>query len=141
MKLRRRVLVLYVLATALGLVGYAGFHAYVFSPPGVNREGFDRIRVGMTRREVEAVLGGPAGVRRGPERSYLAPDGVFNIAPAETVPPQADADFYLHCETWYGADDQFVLVSFRPDGTLRDKMFIRMFDPSLLKRIRQRLGL
>jgi hypothetical protein len=32
-------------------------------PPGITKENFDRIEVGMTRAEIEAILGGPANGR------------------------------------------------------------------------------
>jgi hypothetical protein len=64
MKRKRLLLVLAALA-ALAVAGTA-----VLWPrrPRVTREKFDRIREGMTRADVEAILGPPGDYRNGPTR-------------------------------------------------------------------------
>ena len=58
---RSRVLVLGLVVAVLGLVGSACWWWLFALPRGVNRDGFERIRVGMTLQDVEAILGGPSG--------------------------------------------------------------------------------
>jgi hypothetical protein len=44
--------------------------ALLLPSPGVTKENFDRIEVGMVRSDVEAIFGGPAYVRRPHDRFY-----------------------------------------------------------------------
>src|SRR6516162_1977409 len=55
MPTRRRLLVAFVACVAFGFVGVY----MVWRPTAITWENFDRIRVGMTLEQVEAILGGP----------------------------------------------------------------------------------
>jgi hypothetical protein len=54
----------------VGLLVLAGVGAFVLWPraPRVTRENFDRIKEGMTRAEVEAILGPPGDYSSGPTK-------------------------------------------------------------------------
>src|SRR5258708_730719 len=68
----RRWTLLVVLAVGLiALVGVAAFVAWP-RPDRVTRENFDRIKVGMSRTEVEAILGPQGDYTTGPTNDSIA---------------------------------------------------------------------
>jgi hypothetical protein len=76
----------------------------VFSQPTINREAFDRIRIGMTRRELYECLGGEPG-------HYAAGFVVYS-----------DGDkHFAEDEWWYGDDGAIGVI--RGGGNVRGKEF------------------
>jgi outer membrane protein assembly factor BamE (lipoprotein component of BamABCDE complex) len=61
MKRKRLLLILICLASVL-LSGYLALRLMSLSNDKITQENFDKIKLGMTENEVEALLGGPAGV-------------------------------------------------------------------------------
>jgi hypothetical protein len=90
---------------------------FFLRPAGINRQGFDLIQVGMSQRDVEAILGGPPGVYGQPE-DYLE----CSCLPLSSVTPETDGNGYRG-EAWY-ARGRLICVYFRPDGTVADKGFV-----------------
>ena len=94
--------------------------------PGINRENFERIREGMAREAVEALLGGPAQLR-------------FPMSLAAGKPLPTDVQFK---EEWR-SEEAIVSVDFRANGTVALRGFHEVSpapQPSLLQRILRRLG-
>ena len=112
MKNRKRWLALGLFVAVLGLIGYAGWRHFYGLPPGINRDGFEQIQVGMTRPEVEAILGEPP--------MQLDPGG----------------------NAWWCMDNGgvFVLVRFNQNGKVEDKDFSDEGALSLLDRIWLKIG-
>jgi hypothetical protein len=128
-------MVLAALAAVVLAASFGWWH--LFHPPGIDRRGFDRIRAGMSRREVEAILGGPPGDYRDQIRY---PRGGCCL-PRESFPPETDVGGY-RAEEWT-ADEREVTVYFGADGTVADKGFLdySLPPPSSWERLRQWLGL
>jgi hypothetical protein len=84
-----------------------GMVAAVVVPPGPRpgRAAFDRVRVGMTRAEVRAAVGGPPGDYAGGSR------GPYTCFPQNHLP---DGHLPWEYSQWY-ADDAMLLVAFRDE--------------------------
>jgi hypothetical protein len=107
-------------------------------PTQVTRASCDRIRVGMSRTEVEAILGGPPGDYRtgptvGPEFDqsfrtvvHSAWTGPLPPAPTSVMPLPTIKDWPpiepLAYDTWQ-RDAGNVYVTFSPEGVVRIKSF------------------
>jgi hypothetical protein len=99
---------------------------YISSPrrPMASQEDCGRIKIGMTRAEVEHVLGGPPGdYRTGPS----------------VPPPLPYGNRYMSWDEWQG-DGGFVFIQFDDDGRVFDKAHFDLMprQPSLIDRIRPR---
>jgi hypothetical protein len=132
MKPHRKLLV--PLAAVVLAASVAWWH--ILHPPGINRRGFDRIRVSMTRPEVEALLGGPPGDYPAGGRA----PGESCAHPLECVAPETDVSTYRP-EAWT-AGERWLCVYFRADGTVADKEYLdfSLPPPSPWLRLRRWLG-
>jgi hypothetical protein len=107
-------------------------------PSGINRQGFDMIRPGMSRRDVEAILGGPPG-----DYTHAGYNQLDTACfPLVSVGPESDV---CGCrrETWRCCG-RLVAVYFRDGEAVADKEFLdfeMILQQSLLQRIRHRVGL
>jgi hypothetical protein len=110
-----------VLAVSL-LVGAGAIIAFRPLPPPIDRASFDRIKVGMPKREVEAILGGPPGnyttktVISSPRRGVLSEPG--------------------NKQSWLG-NEGMVLVRFDDRGAVTWKRFVdvAVFEETFLERL------
>jgi len=71
--------------------------------PGVTKENFDRIEIGMTRTEVEAILGSPG---RAEGKRMIWSDEQTHAG----VLIRIDEEQRVQRKTWYGDDDRSVLT-------------------------------
>ena len=119
-------------AAAVAAVFAAPVGWWLLQPPGISRAGFERIRVGMTRREVEAILGEPEGRYRGTMAGRII----------EEIPPAPDSGDDGYSALWTNGYE-YVFVDYRPDGTVARKRYIRMDGrhPTLIDRLKAWLGL
>jgi hypothetical protein len=105
--MRRRRLRWVLALAGLGVVIVAGAVVLWPHPPSrITRENFDRIKVGMSRPEVEAILGPPGDYRMGPTLYFL-----------DVISPKGSLPFLIHnpADRWeseIGAIDVF----FGPTG-------------------------
>jgi hypothetical protein len=77
--------------------------------PGLTRANYERIREGMTRQEVESLLGGPPGnYSRIPDKEA----GLWTIDPSR---PDLNRQFFIGREVWIG-DELAVAVWFDDKG-------------------------
>jgi hypothetical protein len=131
---KRRQLLVALVAVA-GLTLLAGWWYFV-RPPGINRRGFDRIRTGMSRPEVEALLGGPPGDYTVRSRA----PGESCAHPLECVSPETDVSNY-RSEAWTDGE-RTVCVYFHAGGTVADKEYMdfSLPPPTLWERVRRWLG-
>jgi hypothetical protein len=99
-----------LLVTALALI--------LFLPrqPRITETNLNRVRPGMTRPEVEAILGGPPGFYAGGP-TLLLPDECHRVISDEIVP-----DSML--ERWWG-DDGALSVTFNPSGRVIGSQWCR----------------
>jgi hypothetical protein len=113
-------------AGAVVLLALAGLLAWVACPrAGVTRANYERIREGMTRRQVEALLGGPADdlAERGQDLPLL-------------LGPDEDA---LIGDLWAG-EEATIIVAFGSDGRVARKQLVRALpEESLRDRLRRLL--
>jgi hypothetical protein len=134
--MRRRTRHLPLIAlTAAAAIGF--LVAWVLWPrTAITRENYERIHVGMTRAEVEAILGGPARDETGgwwPRvRGRWEDDG--------GRPPEADEA--LRSDIWE-SDGLNIWVQSDGDGRVRRKAFspVSLYLGSPLTVLRSRLGL
>jgi hypothetical protein len=126
---------LIVALVVLAVVIAAGAAALWARPAQVTRASCDRIRVGMSRAEVESLLGGPPGdyrtgpTKMGPESEESLPMAVpsepLPSEPSSPTPPPtinwALIKPHASC-TWQG-DTGFIDVTFSPEGVVRIKSF------------------
>src|SRR4051794_35801850 len=103
-----------VLAAACVAVGLA-----VRDPSGITETNCGRIRPGMDRAEVEALMGGRSTLRA---RTLTTPDG---------------ADASGTAEVWQDAGGS-VRVTFDPGGRVTDAFFVESQDASLWRRLRHK---
>jgi hypothetical protein len=116
-KLRRLLIVLAVALVALAGVSAIGRLAR--RGPGIDQAHCYRIKQGMRRDQVVALLGGPPGVYRSGQ--LVAPD-----------PP--DGGTGGGRAIWHG-DEGLILVEFGDDGTVATARFTYWFGPSLPQRV------
>jgi len=122
----RPYLVLGLFVAVVGLAGYPVWREHRALPVGINRAGYDRIKVGMTEAEVEAILGGPPGYYG----KMLPPcGGSVHVFPSVTV------------KNW-DSDGPNIWVYFSPDGRVVDKRISpeNELRPSFLLRLLIRLN-
>jgi hypothetical protein len=129
---RRRLL---LGAGALALLGLAGVAVVRLAGPSprINRESYDQIRPGMTRQQVEHIIGAaPGDYRRAGGRA------VYFERP-ELPDPQATT-VGLEEEVWIG-EEAAILVGFDARGLAADKQFATMphGDETFLDRLRRLL--
>jgi hypothetical protein len=102
----------------------------------VNRVAFERIEKGMTRAEVRAILGGPAGdFTTRPTSKAWAYDDL-------TSPQFKDERDDWATEIWAG-DQGYVMVIFEPGGGVYDAQFLEELEPEpvgSVELVRWRLG-
>ncbi len=82
-------------------------------PPRVTRENLYRIKYGMTRAEVEAILGPPG--------DYTTPpgDGVWtSMRPGVGPRPESEKDWPDDTWTGWRADEWATWICFGPDGSV-----------------------
>src|SRR5262249_51637043 len=103
-----------LLAFALLTTGWAALAVYT-RPPGITPEGFDRIRAGMPKREVEAILGVPPGKYSDDAPREQVGDG-WGVPLRE---PWYDYPY----DIWFSYDT-IILVVFHADGTVADKALL-----------------
>jgi hypothetical protein len=92
----------------------------------INRDNFERIQVGMTAEEVEAMLG-----------ADMMPQKVVD----EILGTEPAPDGRHGRKAWWLSEDGSIIIVFGPDGTVDDKTFWQMRRPGLLDRVRQWLGM
>jgi hypothetical protein len=105
-------------AGLLALVGVAAFVAWP-RPDRITRENFDRIKVGMSRAEVEAILGPPGDYRTGPV-AVLQDTGTSDLDTPYI--PRGLRD----CALWLD-DNAWVIFYFDEAGFV----MIRWYDPAV----------
>jgi hypothetical protein len=133
MRKSTRVLVVVLFA----VVAFAGWRT--FGPPaGITRRGFELIQVGMTQREVEAILGRPPGEY--PDPGDTPPDPASRDWSPVWVAPQPESLGYRQ-ELWF-VPGRAIYVYFWPDGTVADKGLLDVNGTPLpwLDRLRGWLG-
>jgi hypothetical protein len=111
--MRRRKL---LAALAVGLAVLAAAALWPRTPRGerVTRDNYDRLREGMSRAEVEAILGSPGDYRTGP--STLSQESTFFII--EVHGGSGEAHF---SRPVYWTTDTLEIVAYHhPDGTLSE---------------------
>jgi hypothetical protein len=127
MKIRLGMVCVYVLTLAIGAMWLRTSRTPP-CPVCASRENFDRIENGMTRREVEEILGGQPG-------KYL-PANDYMIRYDSVLLPQGE------CQEWTSADGQIV-VGFDEEGKVQDKQrnsVLLFLKPTLLEQIRSFVG-
>jgi hypothetical protein len=113
MSKRKRLLLM--VAAALASLGALGLALWLFWPRSpINRASFERIEVGMTLKQVEALLGGP---RRDESTSPVVPD----VPQHEYLP---DFGHFLWRESFWVSDTLGVRVDFDADGRVTRKACI-----------------
>ena len=122
---RRRTLLL-ALPVALVLFGVA----WLFWPDSsaINREAFDLIQVGMTRDDVESLLGGP------PREDVRGPF-LYAKGPWEVAPPKGS-----QCEFW-STTDFLIGVQFDEDERVKSTCCASVSRAPILLTLRRKLGL
>jgi hypothetical protein len=92
----------------------------------VNRATFERLKVGMTRAQVEAILGGPPGDY---QTRPSVPPGEFDLARVTELSEQV-----WPTERWAG-DQGDISVRFTPGGVVADVQFtaVAPYSPSPLE--------
>lgn len=71
------------------------------SRPGINKQNFDRIEIGMTRAEVEAIFGGPPSWKPVGNRAEWANDGAYDCATIDF-----DEDGQVMRTAWQDLDER-----------------------------------
>ena len=99
---RRRVLTVCSALLALVAVAMVATHIPWARPPAVSRQECDQLKEGMTREEVEEVIGGPPGHYA--TREYL---------------PSPDGSHYFKYDYWVG-DEGMIFVHFDEGGRVSD---------------------
>jgi hypothetical protein len=128
--MRRRRLLLVGLVAAVLLAGGL-FLRLAYPRHDISPEGYERIDVGMTLEEVEAILGGPPGDHTN-GRYEAPPYPVRGLAIDPNPPPGVWHD-------WWG-ERAAILVKFDLGGRVRDKVILQVEwrrNPSLLDRLRR----
>jgi hypothetical protein len=125
MKRHKRYLLAVLALTVAGTV------AFLWPRPRVTKESYERIKLGMTRREVEAVVGGPPGDYTGGPTLPADPEGalaegvfqsdVTHVHLAEGV-LQGDVSFHPSTGRWDG-DGAAVVVQFSTAGRVTSKFY------------------
>jgi hypothetical protein len=129
--LRRRLLLWAATPALLGVVGC--WTGLLVSRPsvGITRQNYEWIRQGMTRQEVEAVLGGPAGDYSRQRVPARFPAPLRGGGSGKNMP-----DGTLEC--WRG-EELSIAILFTPDGRVAWKDWEEYELPPLLCRLRSLL--
>ena len=128
--MRRRHIAVLAIGAGLLTAAAVAFLAVGRQRPPVDREHFDDVRAGMTRAEVESVLGGrPRNALRGPADVWVrGADGKVRSAglerggPPVRFFPEADLTRGEAEAVWADASG-LIAVRFGADGRVRDKHF------------------
>jgi hypothetical protein len=143
---RRAFIKLTLLGLIAALVGIVAFVADAYRPKRISRASYEKIKMDMTRAEVDALLGAPAGQRRlfdsppdppgisavhgdinfeKPENvwAHMKYDGTATV----TLPPERkwlDGPYVYEPElfSWVG-DDCLILVAFDEQRRVSQKQF------------------
>ena len=122
-----------LLAFGAGLAALAVLGHALSLRPGVTQANYERIREGMTLREVENLLGGPPGnYSRIPDKEA----GLWTIDPSR---PDLNRQFFIGREVWIG-NELAVAVWFDDQGGVTRKESYETLDRSLLQRLSDLLG-
>ncbi len=109
MKLRILLLVCLLFVAASFIVHVIGTWGLTPCPVDLRPEISEKLKLGMTEKDVEAVLGGPAG-------NYTTRPDVFYVHLSSGVVSRAvEQHDYLTKRQWY-TDKYGILVYFDPDG-------------------------
>jgi hypothetical protein len=119
--MRKRLLLLLGCGVFVLLVVWLTFPRY-----RINRESFKQIEVGMTEREVESLLGGPAGNHSG----YIIIHGGRHMALESLGKETAEI------RTWVG-DEAVIVLGFNKQGAVVWKQLIGMAREPLVDKIRR----
>ncbi len=99
----------------VGLIGLTGVGAFVLWPrpthPVIRYENYERIRNGMSRAEVEALLGPPGDYRTGPTN------------PHDRMAPSWDADGVARTMLEWEDDTAYVAVILEPPGVASSREY------------------
>lgn len=119
----RRVWTVLVLVVSLGLVAFGVWSGR--TPHQINREGCERISVGMTEEEVECVLGKPAGY----------------YAKGEVISAFSSSTHWSQTKDWISNDGE-IAVTF-DEGKVVSASYNDVYDleGSLLDKFRRWMGL
>jgi hypothetical protein len=143
---RRRLLIV-LIATALivSAGGWLGWRA-IAKPQPVRA--YERLRLGMTKNQVDAAIGMPpgwytepklGGIMSGPHVHYVRASGI----PSVSLPTVDDRDTPLTLEQWTW-DDYWIRVAFDEDGKAVGCYLLESsgpgYDWSLLDRLRAFVG-
>jgi hypothetical protein len=121
-----RKLFLALFAVALLLFG-AGFPLLFPRPSPVTKAAFDQLEVGMTRAEVEAILGGPPG-------DYTTGPTNPNLTAIGTIDPEVE-------ELWWCGDEGEINLGFDVRGVVFSKEWYDQEGerPGVIERLRWRI--
>lgn len=137
--MKRKTIALCLLLVLLSAIAVVGGHWYFRRPP-IDRVAFDKIEVGMTKQEVEAICGQPTGsmTKQEFEAWRLSYHSVVNPYSG----PRRLKQGYRNSCCWRGtgAAECTIYVMFDGDGIVVDKEAYREHDPSLVDRARKWLG-
>jgi hypothetical protein len=95
--------------------------------PGINRQNYHKIQVGMTLDEVTALMGHPPGNHAKPTSVIVVPD---SESMGDTAPGQK---FWM-------SDSGFIIVVLDENDRVRGAAFTRVQDASILGRLYRFLG-
>jgi hypothetical protein len=95
--------------------------------PGINRQNYHKIQIGMTVDEVTALMGQPPGNYAKPTSVIVVPDGE---SMGDTTPGQK---FWM-------SDSGFIIVVLDENDRVRGAAFTRVQDDSILGRVYRFLG-
>jgi hypothetical protein len=133
---RRRNLIM-ALATTVILLAWVCYHRFVGSPPGpVTRVTFEYLTNGMTRADVEAILGPAGDYSSGPLVAKEPSDLHKSFKQDIHKVVAAQAEYRADGVAWVG-DQGLIIVYFNADGRVTRRTFFevdRRYD-SLLARI------
>lgn len=129
-KLRRRRWLMLTMLTVLGVAGFICWFLHDSDP--IRPASFRRLQVGMTRSEMNAILGEP-----GPIDWQVAGGDAFFFVQVETLgpePPPIATRNVIHA-VWSGSTYQ-VWVTFDADGRLQHGELMRPHELPLWQRVR-----